>query len=35
MWICKLLGHKFLKIKGEYIYRADHCWRCGKYQGGA
>ena len=34
MWLCKLVGHKFVKKAGGYVYRPSTpqsfvCYRCG------
>lgn len=31
MWLCKLIGHKFVKTKGGYVYSGPMCWRCGEH----
>jgi hypothetical protein len=28
-----LTGHQFIKTCGGFIYKSDHCWRCGKRKG--
>lgn len=32
MWLCSVLGHKFIKrtFGGEYVttHSSDFCWRC-------
>lgn len=30
MWLCRLLGHKYIKSKGGYWHRSGYCFRCGK-----